>query len=71
MIVTAAQVRAEHEAAMGSLTPAQAKAIERCGYAYVMAHFYQKTGKARLERLFEAEALARSNAPSTPVPDGR
>lgn len=60
MHVTPGQIRAEHEAAVASFTPAQLRAIDRMNQAERLGAFSLATRTLRLEAVFEAEALRRT-----------
>lgn len=60
MSVTPEAIRAEHEAAMASLTPAQLRAIDRLQRARQRSHFNHLWPTENLEVQFELEAHARN-----------
>lgn len=53
-------IRAEHEAAMAALSPAQKRALARLAQARQTTNFNGRTPKENLTAIFEAEARGRA-----------
>ena len=60
MSTTPEEIRAEHEAALASLTPEQQRAIDRLQRARQRSHFNHLWPTENLDVLFELEAHARN-----------
>lgn len=61
-MVTAADIEAEHVAALASLTPAQDEAVKRLRLARNQCAFGSASLQERLKALFERDADARNRA---------
>lgn len=61
ILVTAADIEAEHREAMAALTPAQRRALDRLAAARQQTNFNGRFPKENLQAIFAAEARARSN----------
>lgn len=61
MPVTKDDIRAEHEAAMASLTGPQRAALKRISRSFQEARFNNQSAKDMLDGVFEAEAQRRNN----------
>jgi hypothetical protein len=59
--VTSADIRAEHNAALLSLTPEQRRAIQRLQQAKQRSHFNGRYPEENLQAIFEKEATERSS----------
>jgi hypothetical protein len=62
--VTSADIRAEHNAALLSLTPEQRRAIQRLQQAKQRSHFNGRFPDENLQAIFEKEASERSTPDS-------
>ncbi len=60
MPVTKDDVRAEHEAAMASLTVSQRLALKRVSRSFQEARFSNGSAKEMMEQVFEEEASQRN-----------
>ena len=60
VIVSAADVEAEHQAALAALTPEQRRALERLANARQRTNFNGRFPQENLKAIFVAEAEARS-----------
>ena len=60
MAIDKEHIRAEHEAAMSSLTPDQVQAFKRISRSYRESLFRNCSAKDMLETVFEEEAAERS-----------
>ena len=60
MAIDKDQVRAEHEAAISSLTPEQIKAFKRINRSYRESRFRNCSAADMLETVFEEEAAERN-----------
>jgi hypothetical protein len=68
-LVTSDQIRAEHTAALLSLTPDQRRALQRLQQAKQRSSFNGRFPTENLAAIFESEAEARSR-PKEPSDDG-
>ncbi len=59
IIVTAAEIEAEHRAALATLTPDQRRALDRLASARQRTNFNGRFPQENLRAIFEAEAEAR------------
>ena len=64
MHLSALDVEAEHEAALSSLSPAQRRALGRLALAESRSWRSEESIEVHLDRLFAAEAAARSPRPA-------
>jgi hypothetical protein len=62
IIVTAADIEAEHRAALATLTPDQRRALDRLANARQRTNFNGRFPQENLQAIFAAEAEARSRA---------
>ena len=60
IMVTPAEIEAEHEAALAALTPEQRRALERLANARQRTNFNGRFPQENLKAIFAAEAEARS-----------
>ena len=65
-MITAADIRREHETAMAALTPEQRKSLKRLERARQLSHFRGRSPAENLRALFEAEAQTRNAAAPWP-----
>jgi hypothetical protein len=59
-IVSAAEIEAEHNAALATLTPDQRRALDRLANARQRTNFNGRFPQENLQAIFAAEAQARS-----------
>jgi hypothetical protein len=59
-MVTAKDIRAEHEAAFAAFTPEQRRALSRREHARRQCPFNNRTANENLAAIFEAEAVRRN-----------
>jgi hypothetical protein len=62
LAVTAADIEAEHRAALATLTPDQRRALDRLANARQRTNFNGRFPQENLQAIFNAEALARTRA---------
>lgn len=62
LVVSAADIEAEHQAALAALTPEQRRALERLANARQRTNFNGRFPQENLKAIFVAEAQARSRA---------
>ena len=60
MLITAAEIRAEHEAALAALTAEQRRALHRLEAARQQTNFNHRWPSENLTALFETEAASRT-----------
>jgi hypothetical protein len=61
-IITAAEIEAEHRAALATLTPDQRRALDRLANARQRTNFNGRFPQENLQAIFAAEAQARNRA---------
>jgi hypothetical protein len=61
-MVTAKDIRAEHEAALAAFTPQQRRALSRLEHARRQCPFNNRMPQENLTAIFEAEAVRRNRA---------
>ncbi len=61
-VVTAADIEAEHRAALATLTPEQRRALDRLANARQRTNFNGRFPQENLQAIFNAEAQARTRA---------
>jgi hypothetical protein len=64
IVVSAAEIEAEHNAALAALTPEQRRALERLANARQRTNFNGRFPQENLQAIFVAEAEARSRRPA-------
>ena len=62
LVISAADVEAEHQAALATLTPEQRRALERLANARQRTNFNGRFPQENLKAIFVAEAQSRSRA---------
>ena len=60
--ITAADIEAEHKAALATLTPDQRRALDRLANARQRTNFNGRFPQENLQAIFAAEAVARSRS---------
>ena len=58
---TAEDIRAEHESAMASFKPIQARALARLNRAFRESHLGGRSARDAMEQVYEEEALERNH----------
>ena len=60
IVITAAEIEAEHREALATLTPAQRRALDRLASARQQTNFNGRFPRENLQAIFVAEARART-----------